>query len=161
MGAEVPSYGAPVPAWAPERPRLRLPRLVAVWLASALALLLAAVLVQGAEVRGFGGAAVVVAILAALNAVLPPLVAALRLPYTVVVGFVLVLALDAAMLLLAADIAPGHLHVDGFGSALAVSIIASAVSTALGVVAGIDDDDAYTVRVARRLARRTTHLVVG
>jgi uncharacterized membrane protein YvlD (DUF360 family) len=124
------------------------------WLASALALLVAAGLVRGADVRSFWGAIGVAAIIAVLNAVLPPVVAALRLPFTVGVGFLLVLALDAAMLLIAADLAPGHLHVDGFGSALAVALIASAVSTGIGIVAGIDDDDTYTLRVARRVARR-------
>ena len=43
------------------------------------------------------------AIVGVLNALLPPLVAALRLPFTVAIGFLLVLALDAAILLLAAD----------------------------------------------------------
>ena len=35
-----------------------------------------------------------------------------------------------------------------------MSLIASAISTPIGVVAGIDDDDAYTLQVARRVARR-------
>ena len=70
--------------------------------------------------RGFGGAVVVAAIVAVLNAVLPPVIAALRLPFTVAIGFLLVLALDAAMLLLAADIAPDELQVDDFWAALAV-----------------------------------------
>jgi uncharacterized membrane protein YvlD (DUF360 family) len=140
--------------WRPGRPRLRPWRLAAAWLASALALLLAAGLVPGAEIRDFAGAVLVAAIVGVLNAVLPPLIAALRLPFTVGIGFLLVLALDAAMLLLAADIAPDELHVDGFGSALAVALIASAVSTGIGVVAGIDEDEAYTLRVARRVARR-------
>jgi uncharacterized membrane protein YvlD (DUF360 family) len=157
----LPDKGADVPSWSPERPRLHPVRLVAAWLASALALLLAAGLVGGAEVRGFGGAVVVAAIVAVLNAILPPLVAALRLPFTVAIGFLLVLALDAAILLLAADIAPEHLHVDGFGSALAVALIASAVSTGVGVVTGIDDDDGYTLRVARRVARRTGSPIVS
>ena len=95
------------------------------------------------------------AVVAVLNAVLPPLVAALRLPLTALLGFLLVLSLDAAMLLLAADIAPNELFVEGFGSALAVSLLASAASTAMGAIAGIDDDDTYTLRVARRVARRT------
>jgi uncharacterized membrane protein YvlD (DUF360 family) len=150
-----------IPAWSPERPRLHAPRLAAAWLASALALLVAAGLVRGAEVRGFGGAVAVAAIVAVLNALLPPLVAALRLPYTVGIGFVLVLALDAAILLLASEIAPEQLHVDGFGSALVVALVASAVSTAIAAVAGIDDDDAYTLRVARRVARRTGTPVVS
>ncbi len=151
MGAAAPSEAA---RWTPERPRLRLARLVAAWLASALALLLAAGLVGGAEIGSFGGAIVVAAVVAVLNALLPPLIAALRLPLTVLVGFVLVLALDAAMLLLAADVAPEHLYVDGFGSAFLVGLIAAAVSTALGTIAGLDDDASYTLQVARRVARR-------
>jgi uncharacterized membrane protein YvlD (DUF360 family) len=143
-----------VPAWSPELPRLHPIRLAVAWLASAAALLLAAGIVPGAEVRGFGGAVVVAAIVGLLNAVLPPVIAALRLPYTVAIGFLLVLALDAAILLLAEHIAPDELHVEGFGDALAVALIASAASTALGTVLGIDDDDGYTLRVARRVARR-------
>jgi uncharacterized membrane protein YvlD (DUF360 family) len=145
---------ASVATWKPELPRLHPIRLAAAWLASAAALLLAAGIVPGAEVRGFDGAVVVAAIVGLLNAVLPPVIAALRLPYTVAIGFLLVLALDAAILLLAEHIAPDELHVAGFGDALAVALIASAVSTALGTVAGIDDDDGYTLRVARRVARR-------
>jgi uncharacterized membrane protein YvlD (DUF360 family) len=141
-------------AWQPARPRLRPLRLVAAWIASALGLLLAAGIVPGADVRGFGGAVVIAAIAAVLNALFPPLVAALRLPFTVAIGFVAVLALDAGILLLAADIAPEALHLDGFGAALAVALIAAALSSAIGAVAGIDDDDAYTLRVARRVARR-------
>ena len=140
--------------WKPELPRLHPLRLAAAWIASALALLLAAGVLPGAEIRGFGGAVAVAAIVGVLNAILPPIVAALRLPYTVAIGFLLVLALDAAILLLAEHVAPAQLHVDGFGSALAVALVASAVSTAIGVVAGIDDDDAYTLRLARRVAGR-------
>jgi uncharacterized membrane protein YvlD (DUF360 family) len=98
---------------------------------------------------------VVAALVAIMNAVLPPLVAALRLPFMVAVGFLLVLALDAAMLLWASDIAPEAIEIAGFGTAFAVSLIASALTTAIGAIAGIDDDDTYTLRIARRVARRT------
>ena len=148
-------------AWQPDRLRLRPLRLVAAWLASALGLLAAAAIVPGADVRGFGGAVVVAAIVAVLNAILPPVIAALRLPFTVGIGFLLVLALDAAMLLIAADIAPDELHVDDFWAALAVAILAAAVSTAVGAVMGIDDDEGYTLRVARRVARRTGKPIAG
>ena len=147
--------------WQPERPRLHPLRVFAAWLVSALALLLAAGLVPGAAVRGFGGAVAVAAIVAVLNALLPPVIAALRLPFTVAIGFLLVLAVDAAMLLLAADIVPDELYVDGFVPALAVALIAAAVSSALGAVTGVDDDDGYTLRVARRVARRTAEPIVA
>lgn len=140
-------------AWRPQRPRLRLGVLVAAWLVSALALLGAAAIVPGAEIRDFGGAVAVAAVVALLNAVLPPLAAALRLPFTVAAGFLLVLALDAAMLLLAAGLAPEELHVEDFLAALTVALLAAAIGVALGVVAGVDDD-AYTLHLARRVARR-------
>ena len=148
-------------AWQPELPRLRPLRLVAAWLASALGLLLAAGIVPGAEIRGFAGAVLIAAIVAVLNALLPPVIAALRLPFTVGVGFLLVLALDAAMLLAAAEIAPEQLHVGGFWDALLVAIVAAAISMAIGSMMGFDDDDGYTLRVARRVARRTGKPISG
>jgi len=143
-----------VTVWRPQFPRLHPLRLVAAWIASAAALLLAAGIAPGAEIRGVGGAIVVAAIVGLLNAILPPLIAAVPLPYTVAIGFLLVLALDAAILLVAEEIAPDELHVEGFADALLVALMASAFSTVIGSVAGIDDDDSYTLRVARRVARR-------
>ena len=69
--------GVSVPVWSPERPRLHPARIAIAWLGSALGLLLAAGLVPGAELKGFGGAVAVAGIVGILNAVLPPLVAAL------------------------------------------------------------------------------------
>ena len=147
-------------AWSPDRPRLRPLRLLIAWLSSALALLVAAGIVPGAHVNGFLGAVLVAAIVAALNAVLPPIVAALRLPFTVAAGFLLVLALDAIILLIAADITPEALDVEGPLDALLVALVASAVSTVIAVVAGVnDDDDNYTLAVARRVARRVGPVV--
>ena len=54
------------------------------WLVSAAALLVAAWIVPGASVNDFGGALLAAAVIAVLNAVLPPLVAALRLPFMLV-----------------------------------------------------------------------------
>jgi uncharacterized membrane protein YvlD (DUF360 family) len=141
--------------WRPRRPRLRPLRIAVAWLCSALALLGAAAVLPGAHVGGFAGALLVVAIVAVLNAVLPPVVAALRVPFTVLTGFLAVLALDALIIKLAADVAPSAISVDGFGDALLVSLLAGAISTALSVVAGVNDDDDYAFRIARRIARRT------
>ena len=51
------------------------------------------------------------AAVAVLNALLPPLVAALRLPYTVGLGFVLVLLLDAWMLMAVERIDPSAVQI--------------------------------------------------
>jgi len=88
--------------WHPARPRFRPLRLLFTWLSSAVALLLAASLVSGVAVDGVGAALLVAAIVAVLNAIVPPLVAALRLPFTILLGFVLVLVVDGGMLRLAA-----------------------------------------------------------
>ncbi len=79
--------------------------------------------------------------------------AALRLPFTLALGFVLVLILDALMLLLVSEIAPNAITVDSFGDALLASLIMAAASVVLEVIFGADDDDTYTLRVIRRIAR--------
>ena len=89
---------------------------------------------------------------AALNAVIPPVLAALRLPATLVLGFLLVLAADAGILLLTDDLTDGILRVDGFGWALLAALVVAAVSVVLDVFVG--SDDTYSVRIAQRIGRR-------
>jgi uncharacterized membrane protein YvlD (DUF360 family) len=141
------------PTWQPERPRLRVAGLLSGWVVSAVALLVGAWIVPGASSAGFLSAAVTAAVIAILNAVLPPLVAALRLPYTLLAGFLLVLVLDALMLL-AADSLDTGFHVDSLWAALGVALVASAVGAALSAVLGTDDDDVYSLRVIQRIAKR-------
>ena len=140
--------------WAPTRPRFHAGHLLATWIAGATALAIAAALVPGASVTDARGAFAVAAVIALLNAVLPPVVAALRLPFTLLLGFALILLLDVLMLI-AADRITGGLHVDSGWSALGVAFVASAVSAVFGAVLGIDDDDAYSLRVVQRVARRS------
>ena len=149
-----PVYGRAA-AWSPARPRLRPLRLVTAWLASALALFAAAWVVPGAHVNGFLGALAATAAIAALNAVVPPLIAALRLPFMLLVGLVLVLIVDALILLAADRITEGDLKVDSFWSALAVAFVASALGVVIAVVLGTNDDDEYTFRVIQRIAKRS------
>ncbi|HSP71974.1 MAG TPA: phage holin family protein [Gaiellaceae bacterium] len=138
-----------------ERPRIHPFRLLATWLVSAAALLIAARLVPGVAVHGFGGAVVAVLLIAVLNAVLPPILAAIRLPYAALTALLAVLVLDALMLVIAAEIAPTRLQVDGFGWALLAALVASAAGAALDVLFGTNDDDTYTIRVVQRIARRS------
>jgi uncharacterized membrane protein YvlD (DUF360 family) len=139
----------------PERPRIRPLRLLVAWFVSALTLLFAAWVTPGVDIRGFGGALVAAAVIAILNALLPPVLAALRLPFTLVLGLLLVLVLDAVMFLLAEEIAPDSISVDSFWSALAAAFIASVAAVIIDPILRTNDDETYTIRVTQRIARRT------
>ena len=148
-----PSYGE-TPSWSPERPRLKPAHVLLSWLVAAAALLIAAGIVPGVHITDFLGALVASAIIAVLNALLPPVVASLRLPFMVVLGFLLVLLLDAALLLATSHIVPQWLTVDSFGWALLTSLIAAAVTVVLQVILGTNDDDTFTFRIVQRIAKR-------
>jgi uncharacterized membrane protein YvlD (DUF360 family) len=154
--AEQPSaggYGAPI-AWEPQMPRVRPLRLAIAWAVSAASVYVAAWLVAGVTIDRPGAAFLVAALIAVINAVVPPGIAALRLPFTLVAGFLLVLVADAAALVAADEIFPSFLTVASFGDALLASIVIAAVSIAIHVLAGTNDDDEYALRVIRRVARR-------
>src|SRR5271169_3942014 len=125
------------PAWSPTRPRIGVLHVLLSWLLSTIALVVGTAVIPGAAVNDVRGAFAAAAVIGILNALLPPIVAALRLPLMALVGFLLVLILDAAMLLAADAITGGDLHVDDFWAAL-----------------GVDDDDLYSLRVIDRIARR-------
>jgi uncharacterized membrane protein YvlD (DUF360 family) len=152
--AQPPTFGQ-APAWRPGRPAIHPVRLVAQWLISAAALVIAAWIVPGAAVHDYGATLVAVLVIAVLNAVLPPVLAALHLPLTLVLGFLLTLVLDALMLLAADDITNGGIALDSFWAALGVALVASAVGVGLQVLFGVNDDDTYTFRVIQRIARRS------
>ena len=59
-------------SWQPERPRLKLFPLLVSWFATGVALMVAAWILPGVDIESFWGALVVAAIVAALNAVIPP-----------------------------------------------------------------------------------------
>jgi uncharacterized membrane protein YvlD (DUF360 family) len=141
--------------WHPERPRLRLFPLLLSWILAALALLAAAEIVPGASIEGFWGALLVAAVVAVLNAALPPLIAALHLPFTLILGFLLALISTAVMLLLADALTEGTIKLDSFWAALFMALVASAVGVVLEVIFGANDDDTYTLKVIEHLAARS------
>ena len=59
------------------------------------------------------------------------------------------------MLMAADSITDGDLHISSFGVALAVALVASAVSLVIEIGAGVDDDSEYAFRVIQRVARRS------
>jgi len=142
------------PRWEPAKPRLRPVRLAVSWIVSAAAVWVAAAIVPGFALHGFWSPFLVAAVVAVLNAVIPPVLAALRLPFMLAAGFLLVLLADA-LLLRAADAAlPDHVSIGAFGDALLAALVIAAASMALTVIIGTNDDDEYTLRVTRRVARR-------
>jgi uncharacterized membrane protein YvlD (DUF360 family) len=152
--AEAPglAYGQDA-GWQPTRPRISLIRLLVAWIVAAVSVWVAAAIVPGFSLEEFGSAFLVAALVAVFNAVLPPLVAALRLPAMLVVGFLLVLAIDALALILADDLVPRFGQVDSFWSALIAALVMAATAMVLQVLLGTDDDE-YAMRVVRRVARR-------
>jgi uncharacterized membrane protein YvlD (DUF360 family) len=154
MMASTGTYGER-PSWQVVRPRYRLGPVLVAWLLSALALLGAAWIVPGADVKNFSSALLAAAVIAALNAILPPAVAALRLPFIAALGFLVLLVVDALMLLAADAITDGDLTIDSFWSALGVALVATAIGVVLDIVVGTNDDDTYTFKVIERIARRS------
>jgi uncharacterized membrane protein YvlD (DUF360 family) len=140
--------------WQPARPRFSLVRLLVGWIVAAASVWVAAAIVPGFTLEEPGSAFVVAAAIAVLNAILPPLVAALRLPFTLVLGFVLVLLIDALALVLADDVLPEFGQVDSFGIALLAALVIAAASIVFEILVGTNDDDDNALRVVRRVARR-------
>src|SRR3954454_13121562 len=162
MAAPSDESAAPVPAsgygelvrWEPATPRIKILRLLVSWAVSAAAIEGAALLVPGVALDRTGAAFLVAAVIGILNALLPPVLAALRLPFTLATGFLLVLFADAGLLVIADRVLPDDIRVDSFGDAFLASVVISAVSVVLTVILGTNDDDTYSVRVTRRIARR-------
>jgi uncharacterized membrane protein YvlD (DUF360 family) len=150
---EAPAYGQGT-GWRPARPRLSVVRLLVAWLVAAASVYVAAAILPGFDLEQPGSAFLIAAAIAVFNAVLPPLVAALRLPFTLALGFVLVLVVNALALVLADDLLPRFGEVDSFGSALLAALVMAATSTVLQVMLGTNDNDEYAFRVVRRVARR-------
>jgi uncharacterized membrane protein YvlD (DUF360 family) len=147
------SYGEEL-TWSPQRPRYNVVHVLVSWFVAGVSVYIAAAIVPHVSVGSFADALAAAVLIAALNAVLPPVVAALRLPFTLALGFVIVLVLDALMLLLASHITTRTIRVDSFWWALLASVVIAAMMLVLEVIFGSNDDDTYSLKVIRRIARR-------
>jgi uncharacterized membrane protein YvlD (DUF360 family) len=141
-------------SWQPDTPRLRPVPLLVSWIVSAASLYVAAWITPGVGIEEVGGGLIAAAVIAVLNAILPALIAALRLPWTLAIGFVLVLLVDAFALRIAADVLPEFISVDSFGWALLAALVLAGVSIVLQTLLGTNDDVENALRVVRRVARR-------
>jgi uncharacterized membrane protein YvlD (DUF360 family) len=154
VDAPVSAYGDRT-TWVVDRPRLRLRSVLLGWTLATAGLLVAAVLLPGLRVDGIIGAFGVAAVVGILNALIVPVIARIRLPFTVVSAFLVVLGLDAAVLWIAADTIDNSVAVDNFGWALAGALVATAATLVFQIALGVNNDDMYSLRVIERMARRS------
>jgi uncharacterized membrane protein YvlD (DUF360 family) len=147
-----PAYGEAV-SWQPDQLRFRPLRFLIAWVVTALSVGVAAAVLPGVDIADRGGAFIVAIVVAVLNALFPPILAALRLPFMLALGFLLVLAMNAFVLRLAGDLLDSF-TVDSFWWALLAALIVAAVTMILEVVFSTNDDQAYSLRVIQRVARR-------
>jgi uncharacterized membrane protein YvlD (DUF360 family) len=146
------AYGETV-SWQPDRLPFKPIRLLVTWALTALAIEVTAAVLPGVDIDAHGGALLVAIVVAAVNAVLPPILAALRLPFMLALGFLLVLVVNAFALYFASDVLESF-TVDSFWWALLAALVVAAVSIVLDVLFSLNDDDAYSLRVIQRVARR-------
>jgi len=125
------------------------------WTLAVAGLLAAAVVLPGLGVDGVLGAFGVVAVIGILNALIVPAIARIRLPFTVLSGFLVVLVLDAGVLWIAAGMVSNSVTVDSFGWAIAGALAAAAATLIFQIALGVNNDDTYSLRVIERMARRS------
>lgn len=111
--------------------------LLLTWLLSAIAVFLAAKLVPGVAVDGFGAALAAAAVLGIVNTVVRPILVVLTLPVTILTLGLFLLVVNAACVGLAARLLPGF-HVNGLGPAVLMVIALTVVSGILSWLVGGD-----------------------
>lgn len=92
-------------------------------------------LLPGVHVESFWTGVVVAALIALLNLTIKPILIVLTIPITIITLGLFLLAINAILILLAAQIIPGF-TVDGFWWALLFGLILGLVNSLLGVSFG-------------------------
>ena len=123
-------------------------RVLILWVASAVLLLVLAWLFPGFDLRDFWSALAAAAILGLLNALVWPLLVRFALPLTVLTLGLAPLFLNGATVLLVAWIVPG-VTVDGFWWAFAVALGLTLLAMALNALFAFEDDDVVVWHLLR------------
>ena len=105
------------------------------FLLSGLAVLLTSYLLPGVDVRHFGYALLVAAVLSLANMIVKPIFIVLTIPITIVTLGLFLLVLNALVILMVDYFVPGF-EVDGFWWALAFSLILSIFNSMFTDISG-------------------------
>lgn len=100
-----------------------------------IAVLITQYILPGVQVPDFFTAVVIAALIALLNITIKPILIILTIPITVLTLGLFLLAINALLILLAAEIVPGF-QIDGFWWALLFSLVLSIINSFLGVSLG-------------------------
>ena len=107
--------------------------LILTWIVNALALLAITYLVPSIQIRGFGTALIVAAVLGFINTIIRPVLVVLTLPVTILTLGLFILVINALCFQLAAALLKGF-EVSGFWSAFIGAILYSIVSWLLSAL---------------------------
>jgi uncharacterized membrane protein YvlD (DUF360 family) len=129
-------------------------RLVVIVVVDAAALLLLSLLLPGFTLDGAGAAFGLAATLGVANAVVWPLLVRIALPFTVLTLGLGALALNAGVLL-GSDALLDRVDVDDFGTAIAVVLGLTVITTAVTGVLALDSGDLWYRQVVRRQLKRS------
>ncbi|WP_419660805.1 hypothetical protein Dvar_12120 [Desulfosarcina variabilis str. Montpellier] len=97
------------------------------WLLLAIAIFVAAYMIDGIRVAGFMSAVMAAAVLGVLNAFLRPVLLILTLPLNILTLGLFTFVINAILLMMASGVIGGF-SVDGFGTALLGALLISLVS---------------------------------
>ena len=97
------------------------------WLLLAVAIFMAAYMIEGIHVSGFMSAVMAAAVLGVLNAFFRPILLILTLPLNILTLGLFTFVINAMLLMMASGVIGGF-SVDGFGTALLGSLVISLVS---------------------------------
>src|SRR5262245_39652502 len=112
-----------MPRRADVTPELRPGRLFVGWIVGAFAVYVAAAILPRFDVGSFWAALLAAALIGLLTALLPPIIAGIRLPYTVATTFLLILIVDALILRLVDALTDSALTVDGWFTAVVAGFV--------------------------------------
>jgi len=129
-------------------------RIALVWVLSAITVWVVGELMPGVELKSFGAALWLIAVIGLINGLVWPLLLRVALPLTVLTLGFGVLLVNGLVVWLLSELSLG-VHVSTFAGALVITICVSLVDTAAMSVLAIDDDGFWYRNVVERNARRT------